>query len=87
MQSEINTQIDLLQTFISTPSDKSKINEFQTWWNEFQTMSENCTAKIKNNELNSAREIYASLKDKISPALTILLGFVIQEIIDLNDKS
>ena len=87
MQSEINTQIDLLQTFISTPSDKSKINEFQTWWKEFQSMSETCTNKIRNNELNSAREIYSSLKDKISPALTILLGFVIQEIIDLNDKS
>jgi hypothetical protein len=87
MDLEINTQIDLLYSFFPSGTNKTKVDEFQAWWKEFQALSKNCMEKLKSNEMTVAKEIYSSIKDKISPALTILFSLIIQDVIDLNDKS
>lgn len=87
MEIEISRQLELLKTFLNSDSDKTKTNEFEIWWNNFKEITEKCVLKMRSNEVNSAKEIYSSLKDKINPALTILLSFAAQEIIDLNDKT
>ncbi len=87
IDSEITAEIITLQSLISTQVDKVKVEEFRQWWNEFQSSSNLCLAKVNSTELSVAKEIYSSIKDKISPALTTLLSFIVQEIIDLNDKS
>lgn len=86
MDLEINIQINLLNSFFSSEVDKNKINNLLNWWHEFKPLSDICLEKLSTNDLKTAREIYASIKEKINPALTVLLGFVVQEIIDLNDK-
>jgi len=87
IDSEIITEIHNLQSLVSNQTDKLKAEEFNTWWKEYQTQSDLCLSKVISNDQSVAKEIYSSLKDKISPALTTLLSLIVQEIIDLNDKS
>lgn len=86
MYLEINKELEYLQTLTHSPGDISKINEFKIWWKDFQENSEACTEKLKAKELTSATEKYSTIKDKVNLALTLLLSFVVQEIIDQNDK-
>lgn len=87
IDSEINSEFLNLQSLIINQSDKIKLDEFRIWLNDFQSQYNLCVLKITSNETSSAKEIYSNLREKISPALTTLLSFVVQEIIDINDKS
>jgi methyl-accepting chemotaxis protein len=87
IDSEINSEILNLQTLIINQPDKIKLDEFRIWLNDFQSQYNLCILKLTSNEISAAKDIYSNLREKISPALTTLLSFVVQEIIDVNDKS
>jgi len=86
MDSIINEEIKMLQSLLSSELDKNKFSELSLWWKEFQRQTDRILEKLSQFESGSAKEIYTSIKDQISPTLTILVSFIVQDIIDLNDK-
>lgn len=83
----IKDQIQILQSFPLSSFDKSNLAELVSWQKEFELQSDKCLEKINMNDMVGAKEIFANMKDRISPILSLLVGFIVQEIIDLNDKS